>query len=134
RGRGWRRRRHLNSPPHPLTSFAPSPPFREEREVSASERGEVGHRPRFYCSATSEPVWPRNDCDCPARPLACAPCPPHNVRREGPRARMTRGNSAPWGNVSMAYKILILGASYGSLLATKLLFAGHKVKLVCLPN
>jgi hypothetical protein len=33
----------------------------------------------------------------------------------------------------MAYKILILGASYGSLLATKLLLAGHTVKLVCLP-
>ena len=33
----------------------------------------------------------------------------------------------------MTYKILILGASYGSLLATKLLMAGHSVKLVCLP-
>jgi hypothetical protein len=33
----------------------------------------------------------------------------------------------------MTYKILILGASYGSLLATKLLMAGHTVKLVCLP-
>ena len=31
------------------------------------------------------------------------------------------------------YNILILGASYGSLLATKLLFGGHHVKLVCLP-
>jgi hypothetical protein len=31
------------------------------------------------------------------------------------------------------YKILILGASYGSLLASKLLAAGHTVKLVCLP-
>jgi hypothetical protein len=30
------------------------------------------------------------------------------------------------------YNILILGASYGSLLATKLLMAGHSVKLVCL--
>ena len=30
-------------------------------------------------------------------------------------------------------KILILGASYGSLLASKLLLAGHDVKLVCLP-
>ena len=30
-------------------------------------------------------------------------------------------------------KILIMGASYGSLLASKLLFAGHEVKLVCLP-
>ena len=31
------------------------------------------------------------------------------------------------------YNVMIMGASYGSLLATKLLFAGHKVKLVCLP-
>ncbi len=31
------------------------------------------------------------------------------------------------------YNVLILGASYGSLLATKLLMAGHDVKLVCLP-
>jgi hypothetical protein len=32
------------------------------------------------------------------------------------------------------YKILILGASYGSLLATKLLLAGHTVKMICLPT
>jgi hypothetical protein len=31
------------------------------------------------------------------------------------------------------YNILIMGASYGSLLATKLLMPGHTVKLVCLP-
>ena len=31
------------------------------------------------------------------------------------------------------YKVLILGASYGSLLATKLLLAGHSARLVCLP-
>jgi hypothetical protein len=31
------------------------------------------------------------------------------------------------------YKILILGASYGSLLGTKLALAGHAVDLVCLP-
>jgi ketopantoate reductase len=31
----------------------------------------------------------------------------------------------------MAPNILILGASYGSLLATKLLMAGHNVTLVC---
>jgi hypothetical protein len=31
------------------------------------------------------------------------------------------------------YKILIMGASYGSLLASKILFGGHSVKLVCLP-
>jgi hypothetical protein len=32
-----------------------------------------------------------------------------------------------------AYNILIMGASYGSLLASKLLFGGHTIKLVCLP-
>jgi hypothetical protein len=31
------------------------------------------------------------------------------------------------------YKILIMGASYGSLLGTKLALAGHAVKLICLP-
>ena len=35
--------------------------------------------------------------------------------------------------MSGRYKILILGASYGSLLGTKLLLAGHDVTLVCLP-
>src|SRR5256885_420646 len=33
----------------------------------------------------------------------------------------------------MAYKILIRGASYGSLLASKMLFGGHSIHLVCLP-
>jgi hypothetical protein len=31
------------------------------------------------------------------------------------------------------YNILLMGASYGSLLASKLLFGGHKIHLVCLP-
>jgi len=31
------------------------------------------------------------------------------------------------------YNVLIMGASYGSLLGTKLALAGHAVKLVCLP-
>src|SRR5271169_6624676 len=31
------------------------------------------------------------------------------------------------------YKILIMGASYGSLLASKIMFGGHSVHLVCLP-
>ena len=30
-------------------------------------------------------------------------------------------------------KLLIMGASYGSLLASKLLFGGHSIRLVCLP-
>src|SRR5881394_4639366 len=33
----------------------------------------------------------------------------------------------------MTYNVLIFGASYGSLLATKLLLAGHNVQLVCVP-
>lgn len=32
------------------------------------------------------------------------------------------------------YNVLILGASYGSLLATKLALAGHNTHMVCLPN
>ena len=31
----------------------------------------------------------------------------------------------------MTYEVLILGASYGSLFATKLLMAGHRVSMVC---
>jgi len=33
----------------------------------------------------------------------------------------------------MAYNILILGAAYGSLLASKMLFGGHRIHHVCLP-
>jgi hypothetical protein len=36
--------------------------------------------------------------------------------------------------MSTPRNILIMGASYGSLLAIKLLLAGHNVKLICLPN
>jgi hypothetical protein len=35
--------------------------------------------------------------------------------------------------MSTKYNVLILGASYGSLLGAKLLLAGHNVHLVCLP-
>ena len=35
--------------------------------------------------------------------------------------------------MAKTYNILIMGASYGSLLAAKLLMPGHSVKLVCLP-
>ena len=35
--------------------------------------------------------------------------------------------------MSTTYRVLVMGASYGSLLGTKLLLAGHTVKLVCLP-
>ncbi len=36
--------------------------------------------------------------------------------------------------MAQKYKVMIMGASYGSLLGTKLALAGHDVKLVCLPN
>ena len=35
--------------------------------------------------------------------------------------------------MSKKYNVLILGASYGSLLASKMLMAGHNATLVCLP-
>jgi hypothetical protein len=35
--------------------------------------------------------------------------------------------------MSKKYRILIMGASYGSLLATKLVLAGHAAHLICLP-
>src|SRR6478609_1413454 len=40
---------------------------------------------------------------------------------------------APGETLMPAYNVLILGASYGSLLATKLLFGRHKITMVCLP-
>ncbi|MBV8845532.1 MAG: hypothetical protein JO307_22215 [Bryobacterales bacterium] len=33
----------------------------------------------------------------------------------------------------MSFNILLMGASYGSLLASKILFGGHRIHLVCLP-
>ena len=36
--------------------------------------------------------------------------------------------------MSRKYKVLILGASYGSLLGAKMAMAGHAVTLVCLPE
>src|SRR5262245_58116504 len=45
---------------------------------------------------------------------------------------MIRASSATAaGRLIVQYDVLILGASYGSLLATKLLLAGHRVSLVC---
>ncbi len=34
--------------------------------------------------------------------------------------------------VKQAFNVLLLGASHGSLLATKLALAGHNAKLICL--
>jgi ketopantoate reductase len=42
-----------------------------------------------------------------------------------------RSRRAPNGGIRVKTSVLILGASYGSLLSTKLLMAGHDVTLVC---
>src|SRR4051794_10441380 len=67
-------------------------------------------------------AWPqrrhRRDCARAASPIAPAPSP------------LPDPEQAP---VPTTYEILILGASYGSLLGTKLALAGHDVTLVCLP-
>jgi len=42
-------------------------------------------------------------------------------------------SAVPGATTKRAHRILILGASYGSLLATKLVLAGHTVEMVCLP-
>src|SRR5437879_12400810 len=54
------------------------------------------------------------------------------------RPRLGRGirdnSGITFERESMARNFLILGASYGSLLATKLLMAGHNVTMVCRKN
>jgi hypothetical protein len=50
------------------------------------------------------------------------------TRKSRPRAGRARSEA---GTPIVKYNILILGASYGSLLGTKLLMAGHRVSLVC---
>src|SRR3954464_9764232 len=50
----------------------------------------------------------------------------------GARPRSTQSHPG-WSCRVMAYNILILGAAYGSLLASKMLFGGHKIHHVCLP-
>ena len=57
---------------------------------------------------------------------------PAKAKTKRPAAKKTAPKtSAP--AKSGTYKILLMGASYGSLLASKLLFGGHSIHLVCLP-
>src|SRR6516165_10488616 len=55
----------------------------------------------------------------------------------GVRRRPKAGSPRPFALfgrcVMPTYNILLMGASYGSLLASKLLFGGHRLHLVCLP-
>jgi hypothetical protein len=50
-----------------------------------------------------------------------------------PSAPFTISDNAERFAMAATYNILIMGASYGSLLASKILFGGHSLKLVCLP-
>ncbi len=50
---------------------------------------------------------------------------------KGPEHVFARGMEVI--EMQTSYKILFMGASYGSLLASKMLFGGHSVTLVCLP-
>jgi hypothetical protein len=45
--------------------------------------------------------------------------------------RQKRNEPGSGGDSTTSYNVLILGASYGSLLSTKLLLAGHDVTLIC---
>src|SRR5215216_4299092 len=64
-------------------------------------------------------------------------CSVSSASRRADRGAQRRGaehhrkSSNTGGRENMARNILILGASYGSLLGTKLLMAGHNVTLVC---
>src|SRR5580692_5720548 len=49
------------------------------------------------------------------------------------RGRHKAGRSLSGRYAMPTYNILLMGASYGSLLASKLLFGGHSIHLVCLP-
>jgi hypothetical protein len=54
------------------------------------------------------------------------------VKSKKPAAKKPAAKK-PVAAKSKKYKILLMGASYGSLLASKLLFGGHSIHLVCLP-
>jgi hypothetical protein len=56
------------------------------------------------------------------------PCGPQLIRI---RARIRASSERE--PFAMPYNILVLGAAYGSLLASKMLFGGHKIHHVCLP-
>jgi hypothetical protein len=55
------------------------------------------------------------------------------LERPADRPALQRQTKGGFAAVAAKYKILIMGASYGSLLGAKLALAGHAVHLVCLP-
>src|SRR5262245_4164901 len=89
-----------------------STPLRALSEPTRVGAGATARQPPF---SGSRNFAPRRDTRCPGA-----------YRR---RRRLPAENRP----MPTRYKILILGASYGSLLASKLLMAGHSTRLVCLP-
>src|SRR5689334_9556277 len=73
----------------------------------------------------SEPVVRRSVRNATRSPVVAAPPLNYSGSHHG---------SAEYTSMTVARNILILGASYGSLLAVKLLGAGHNVRFACLPD
>jgi hypothetical protein len=68
-----------------------------------------------------------------ARLLNSANTSGYEVSARSKDTRTTKLQKYKRENEMPSYNILLMGASYGSLLASKLLFGGHSIHLVCLP-
>ena len=82
---------------------------------------------RKFCAVSSAPT--AGDCIALASPIALPD------QRRTAAGRNSFLSLTTWSRCAMpaTYNILIMGASYGSLLASKMLFGGHSIHLVCLP-
>jgi len=100
-----------------------------------SEGVEVASPPPFSISCAASHHRSFEVCS-PSRVgvLACVSCAAWGrlawIGSDLPRCRKRNGN---WGSITKPINLLVFGASYGSLLATKILMAGHNVQLICLP-
>src|SRR5215831_17290661 len=85
-------------------------------------------------TGSSKPNWA---CNCAIRTIASASrrsWPTKLAPKPGIRHGRPNGTGPVRRKRHMAtYNVLTMGAAYGSLLATKLLFGGHKITMVCLP-
>ena len=81
--------------------------------------------------AAAAPVDRRTMRDCIARSAAANSMAA--IRNGWLRAEGLPSTDTAEVRYAATYNILIMGASYGSLLASKLLFGGHSIHLVCLP-
>ena len=97
---------------------------KKTRRVAAARRTKPkkGKRPTRKTVRKSKPAK--------RAPSARQSAPPSG---RAPARRANRLPAKPRRLPPKKYKILMMGASYGSLLASKLLFGGHSIHLVCLP-